>query len=308
MSPHDTDPHTSSNRPLPLAKGDPVAVVCPAGRVVREQLEAGLNRLSERFTPIPPDDLPADGYLAADDDSRLAAVQNALDSPGVLAVLAARGGYGTTRILDRLRFDGLLEHPKWLVGCSDLTALLMDLWVKHRYQTVHGPMVAGFHKTAEQDVERLFDLLTGAAWPGCRGLTKVAPGEAQGPLVGGNLFVLAHLCGTLSLSAEDLEGAVLFLEEVGEAPYRIDRCLVQLERCGVFDAVAGVVIGETTGCRKGPDGTSAAEVFVRQFGGFDRPVAKGYPAAHGDRNLPFIHGGDVRLVVREEGAILEGKG
>ncbi len=290
--------------PVRLEAGDQVAVVCPAGPVSPEHLTAGLEKLSSRFTPIPPGDLPPDGYLAAPDDGRLACLQSAFDSPDVCAVLAARGGYGTTRILDRVRLETFVRSRKWLVGSSDVTALLMEAWVKYGYKTLHGPMVAGFHKTAPQDVELLFDLLTGAKWPGCFDLRPLVQGRVRGPLVGGNLFVLAHLCGTPTLAAEALDGAVLFLEEVGEAPYRIDRCLVQLERCGVLEAVAAVVIGETTRCRTGPDGTTADEVFERQLARFKRPVARGYPAAHGERNLPFIHGAEVELVVEGGAASL----
>jgi muramoyltetrapeptide carboxypeptidase len=113
--------------------------------------------------------------------------------------------------------------------------------------------------------------------------------------VGGNLMLLAHLCGVLDPAWA--EGAILFVEDVGEQPYRIDRCLVQLERAGVLGRVAGCLIGEFTGCDPGRYGVTAAEVLHDRLGRLGVPVAAGYPAAHGGRNLPFVHGGEVDLEV-----------
>jgi muramoyltetrapeptide carboxypeptidase len=289
--------------PEPVGRGARVHVVAPAGPVERSGLDAGLEMLAARgfFVRAAANLRARDGYLAGPDAARLEGVQAALDDPEARVLWVARGGYGTTRLLDRLRLDRVARAPLWVVGCSDATALLLELWVRHRAVSIHGPMVARLADTAAEDVEDLFALLGGAR-PRPRDLEPVVSGTARGPLVGGNLFVLAHLLG--SARSDFAAGAILFLEEVGERPYRIDRCLTQLARAGALSSVAGVVVGELTACDPGPDGVTAADVVRERLGSLGVPVASGYPAAHGVNNAPFLHGGEVELAVTPQGARL----
>jgi len=288
--------------PPSLSPGDRIRIVAPAGPVREASLAAGVEFLSHRFR-VEVDDTTRTrhGYFSAPDDQRRRALQDAFDDPGIRAVIAARGGYGTSRVVDRIDFTGLAASPKWVVGSSDLTALLVPLF-ELGLAAIHGPMAASFERVAREDWETLVDLLVGLPWSLPPHLTTHLVGEANGPLVGGNLTVLAHLCGRLPSSLFD--GAVLLLEDVGEAPYRLDRALSQLLRAGLVDRVAGFVLGEFTDCQPGPDGTPALEALLDVLSPLGRPVASSYPAAHGRRNHPFIHGATARLSCTASGARL----
>jgi muramoyltetrapeptide carboxypeptidase len=287
-----------------LTQDDEISVVAPAGAVVTADLEAGLAWLGQWLMPVRHGDLLArDGYLAGDDACRAAAFQEAIDSPTTRAVIAARGGFGTTKILDDIDLTRFLDRPKWLVGSSDLTALLVEVWARHRIPTIHGPMVTGLGRTDSGDLAQLKNLLTGRPWQPPTELQGLSSGSAVGPLVGGNLTVLAHLAGALPPDFSD--GAVLFLEDVSEKPYRLDRSLTQLERAGFLENVSGILLGEFTGCAPGSDGTTAEMVMEKHFSTLSIPVATGYPAAHGPRNAPFIHGAAVTLDIQGSRAELK---
>jgi muramoyltetrapeptide carboxypeptidase len=290
--------------PTPSAAKVVARVFAPAGPVEPAGLEAGIRLLAARGFEVRRAENTAarTGYFAGDDDARLAGLESALDDPDARVVWAARGGYGTTRILDRLRLERFDADPVWVVGSSDLTALLLELWVRRRVVSVHGPMVARFSEVAVEDVDAALALMRGEPPAPLTSLVPLAPGAARGPLVGGNLCVIAHCLG--ALAADFADGAVLFLEEVGERPYRVDRSLVQLERAGVFSRVAGIVLGEFTACDPNPDGVSVTDVLADRLGRLGVPVACGYPAAHGARNRPFLHGGDAELAVTGSGAVL----
>jgi muramoyltetrapeptide carboxypeptidase len=287
----------------PLRPGDKIAVVAPAGAVSRDQLEAGLSLLGQHYR-VSWDEalLRTDGYLAGSDKRRLTELQAALDDPETAAVIAVRGGFGTTRILDQLRLDHLRERPKWFVGSSDLTALHLAFWSRLALHTIHGPMVVGLGDKHSGEFTPLVDLLEGRRQTDPLDLESAVPGEAQGPLVGGNLTVLAHLTGTLPPHA--LAGAILFLEDVGEAPYRLERCLVQLKRSGLLGEVAGVLLGDFTDCTPGEDGVTPRQALTRVLADLTVPVAARYPAAHGAHNRPFVHGARARLRVEKSSATL----
>ncbi len=280
-------------------------MTAPAGPVPPDLLRSGLDRLASRYTVLRDDRLTdRNGYLAGSDSVRLSGLQEALDHEDAAVVIAARGGYGTTRILDSLDLTGLSDRPKWIVGSSDLTALLLRLWTDLGMLSIHGSMVARFTSTEDEDVDNLFRLLEGGSWSAPDGLEPVCHGTASGPLIGGNLTILAHLCGAVDPVFAD--GAILFIEDVGEKPYRIDRCLVQLRRAGILPRLAGVLLGEFSDCEPGQDGVTVKDVLVEHLTPLRVPVAGSYPAAHGGRNAPFIHGGTVALKVDSTGVQLKG--
>jgi muramoyltetrapeptide carboxypeptidase len=280
-----------------------VAVVSPSSVADSVHAQRGIELLSERYSIVwNPDCLVKDGYLAGPDIRRRSALQAAFDDSTIRAVIALRGGYGTTRLLNDLSFDKLVRSPKWIVGSSDLTGLLVQLWSDHRLLTIHGPMVAGFHDGDPIDLALLYSLLENLECPYPR-LKPLYEGNARGPIIGGNLTVLAHLAGTIS--PDFARGAILFLEDVGERPYRIDRCLTQIKRAGFLREIAGIVLGEFTSCEPGPDGFSVEDVFLRDLASLNIPVATGYPAAHGKRNLPFFHGATAILNVESGSATLK---
>jgi muramoyltetrapeptide carboxypeptidase len=286
----------SAMRPRALAPGTRVALVAPAGPVDAERITTSEERC--RALGLEPVVFPSasarDRYLAGTDAQRLADLQAALDDPGIGAVWALRGGYGTLRILERVGLERQRRDPIPFIGFSDNTSL----HVRHAELGVvsfHGPHPADeLTSEAEEWLRRvLFRAEPAGALPLSRGDPEprsLVPGVAEGPLVGGNLAILASLCGTRH--APRAKGAILFLEDVGEPAYRVDRMLLQLERSGVLAGVAGLAFGRFT-C----DGDSAEAPTVEvpttveepsQVGGVLAEVADraGVPSV---ADLPFGH-------------------
>jgi muramoyltetrapeptide carboxypeptidase len=292
-------------RPPPLRRGDVVRVIAPAGPFEPAAFERGLEILSGRLGLRPrlrPDVAARLGYLAGDDARRLEEWREAVADPEARAIFCARGGYGSMRLLPSIDPAPLLDRPKLLVGFSDVTAL-HALLNRAGLATVHGPVVTQLGRAPDDAVDHLEALLAGTAprpgpWAppapgaGLTGSAAVAPGRATGPLLGGTLALLSHLCGTPWLPS--LEGAILAIEDVGEAPYRLDRYLTQLRLAGALDGVAGVAIGQLSGC-DGGDG-AAAEVVRQAVKALGVPAVEGFPFGHEDRNLAFPLGARATLV------------
>ena len=288
-----------------LPPGALIGVIAPAGPTQPESL-AAVPALYERFgyrVRIFPGCRLRTGYLAGDDDARLADIHSALADREVAAIHCMRGGYGALRLLDRIDTALLRAHPKLLIGYSDITAL-HALWALHGLPTLHAPMAAsdlirpgpgpGPGPGHEADAQALFALLQ----RGLRAGTVLAPallpppqvrvpGRARGRLIGGNLSLVAALLGTRW--AWPAEGAVLFLEDVSEELYRVDRLLTQLRLAGVLDAVAGLVLGSFTESES-PD--ALLREFLLPLG---KPVLGGWPSGHGTPNLPLPLGVRVDL-------------
>jgi len=293
-----------------LRPGDVVRVVAPGSPYDPEALEAGLSVLRDRLGLVPrarPDLGARAGYLAGDDARRLDEWREAVADREARAIFCARGGYGAMRLLPALDPAPLLAAPKLLVGFSDVTAL-HALLNRAGLATVHGPVVTQLGRAPADAVEHLAALLSGrapraGAWAapapgaGLTGLQTITPGRAAGPLLGGSLTLLAHLCGTPFLPP--LEGAILAIEDVGERPYRLDRYLTQLRLAGALDGLAGVAVGQLSGC-DGGDGAAAEAVrgLVRALG---VPAVEGFPFGHEDRNLALPLGPRATLVAPAPG-------
>ena len=270
-----------------LTEGSRVAVIAPASPFDREDFERGIAHLRERYdVRFDAGVLSRKGYLAGDDARRLRELQDAIDDPGLDGILAARGGYGATRLLGRLNTSALSSHPKLLVGFSDITALHAQ-WARQRVLSIHGAMVAALGRAEPKLVERHRRALEGEFVESHSELTTIAPGQAEGVLLGGNLTVLSALLATPH--ALPAEGAVLFFEDVGERPYRIDRMLTTWRDAGAFAAVRGIVLGAFTQCDPGPDGVSTLDVLTERLSELGIPVVSGLPAGHIEDNaeLPF---------------------
>jgi len=232
------------------------------------------------------------GYLAGDDERRAAELLRALADDSIDAVVCARGGYGSTRILPRIPVDSVRSANKMVVGFSDVTAL-HALWTRAGVRSLHGPMVAGLGRGTDAGAMRWYEALEGAVPAPLYGLERVAGGSARGVLVGGNLAVLSALVGTAY--APPLDGAVLFLEDVGERPYRVDRMLTQLRHAGWFDRACAVALGAFTGGPPGPDGTTTEDVLRERLAELGVPVVAGVPSGHVDDNLELPFGGVVAV-------------
>lgn len=272
-----------------LRPGDRVAVVAPSGPFDRPTFEKGLALLAARYQPVFTERLFArHRYLAGPAEARRAELQAALDDASLRAVFAARGGYGAMHLLPALRFSA----PKPLVGFSDLTALHAAA-LHHGYRPLHGPVLTQLGTQPPEVVERLWSLLEGRPVPPLTATRTVVPGVTEGPLVGGNLAVLAALAGTPFLPP--LEGAVLLLEDIGERPYRLDRLWTQLALSGALAGVQGVVLGDFTGCEEPGAAFTSAEVLDELAATLGRPCAAGFPIGHGAVNVPVQLGARVRL-------------
>ena len=286
-------------RPPRIEPGDRVRVVAASGPVDHEQFAAGLQSLEGRYE-LSFDEaglFAREGFLAGSDEHRLKSLNAAIADPKCGAVFLARGGYGLLRILARVDGKALLRHPKPIVGFSDVTALLVAC-VQAGVAAIHGPMISQLAGLPTGDRESLFRLLEDPE-PGLllTGLEAVIPGVASGSLVGGNLEVLSRLLGTPF--QPELAGAVLFLEEVGELPYRVDRLLTHFELAGALSRVAGVVIGDFTDCDEtdesaGPQ-TTTRQVLVERLERLAVPVVLGGAFGHGDRNTALPYGTRVQL-------------
>ncbi len=293
-----SEPDAPILRPPPLRPGDRVALVAQAGPFDREAFELGVAALRHRgYVPVFDDAIFAqDGFLAGSDARRSRELQKALDDDSIRAVIAARGGYGATRLLPAFEAQHVRRAAKWLVGFSDITAL-HALWARARVCSVHGMMVAKLGTSSARLQNRWFDLLEGAPCAGVRGLQTRFDGVAEGTLIGGNLAVLSALLGTPFVPP--LRGSILFLEDVGERPYRVDRMLTSMTHAGWFAHVRGVVLGAFTDARPGPDGVTCDEVLRRHFGALGVPAVSGFPAGHIVDNRELLLGARVRLDATE---------
>lgn len=269
-----------------IPTGSTIAVVAPASAFQPEKLEAGLAiaRAAGHELVVFDGVLEPHRYLASDDATRRAHLVRALTDPAFSAVWAVRGGYGVTRLLDDLPWHQFPPRP--VIGFSDLTPLLDALRVRCGSPVVHGPVLHSLGATDAPSRAHLFDLLAGRPTAPLEGTAWVG-GTACGPLVGGNLAMIAATMGTpFQLDTTD---AILMLEDVGEAPFRIDRMLTQLRSGGLLDGLAGVALGEWPGCQPRTDLWRLEDVLLEHLGGLGVPVVADLPIGHGaaNRALPL---------------------
>jgi muramoyltetrapeptide carboxypeptidase len=306
-----------------LFPGDAVAVIAPAGPFDRDSFDAGLAIISARYrVQYDPGIFERYRYLAGDDARRLAELSDALADPDVKAIFCARGGYGSMRLLrdlERLTDAARCDRPlaantgdrgrlrptaaanmaapqserKPIIGFSDITAL--HQWRQsHGLMSIHGPVLTQLGRLGRPTSERLFELLeSDAPSAPLRGTTAFVEGTAEGPLLGGNLSMFTRLLGTPFMP--NLDGAILFFEDVGERPYRLDRMWTHLELAGVFSQVKGIALGSFTHCEERDANYSSQDVLRDLAVATGLPCAAGFPIGHGDVNEPVPLGARVRL-------------
>lgn len=287
--------------PLPLLPSATIAVVAPSGPFDAEELERGLARLSP-FQLRVPRDLAArrQGYLAGTDQQRRSELQAALDDPGLDAILIARGGFGLGRIIDQLDFTAFHRHPKWVVGFSDATVLHARLW-NMGFRSLHAPNGTTLSRSTQHDCAALIRALCGDDHPQFE-LLGVRPGSVTGTLVGGNLTVLftEAAAGRLHFPPQSL----LFIEDVTETSYRVDRMLHALCSGGYLEPVAGLIVGDFTDCSPGKFGVEVNSVLLEFAERLGIPVATGLPVGHGVRNYPLTLTSPAKLDVTSTRATL----
>jgi muramoyltetrapeptide carboxypeptidase len=277
-----------SSMPL-LVPGRRLGVVAPSGPFERERFDKGLAVLAGRYqVEVAPEATSRHRYLAGTDTARAASFQRFLDDEGIAAIVAARGGYGAMRILPSLA----LRRPLTVLGFSDITAIHLA-WQARGFRSIHGPVVTQLGSQPADVVGRTFELLEGRPVEPLSGSETVRPGAVEGPLLGGNLSLLASLVGTRWLPS--LSGAVLLIEDVGERPYRLDRMWTHLALAGALDGIVGVVLGEFTDCDEKAATFTATEVLHELVSALGVPVLAGLPIGHGAVNHPVVLGAKVRL-------------
>lgn len=292
-----------------LQPGDKIGIVAPASMVHYEDLLPGISLFRDewKLNVVEGKTLKsAYNQFSATDAERLADLQAMLDDPSIKAVIAARGGYGCSRIIDQVDFTDFIKSPKWIVGFSDLTAFLSQLY-QLGYASIHAPMAKSITlEGAEIAAESLRSILFGEL-PGY----SVEPyplnrtGSAVAELVGGNLCLLAHLIG--SPTQIDTEGKILFIEDVNEYLYNLDRMMIQMKRAGKLSHLAGLIVGQFTDMRDNSNpafGKTAYEIISEHVSEFDYPVTFNFPVGHVADNRAIGVGMNAYLDVNKEGVEL----
>ena len=291
---HETAEQATSLFPRALRKGDTIGLVAPAGPWNEDEFARGVQILDQYgFKVRIAHDLGAkENYLAGSDRHRTALFQEIWRDPEVQAVLAVRGGYGSLRILGAIDYQLIRDQPKIFIGFSDITALHCAIFQQTGLVTFHGPMVTTLAKHDKQSLLSFFDTITSGV---CRPITTrsveiLKSGQAAGRLIGGNLTTAVHLLATpYEVAWRD---KIVFLEDVGEAPYRIDRMLSHLKTAGRFAGIRGLILGSFTNC--GDQEMIWARV-MELFSDEDLPIWANFPIGHGEQNMIVPIGGEARM-------------
>lgn len=274
-------------RPKGLKAGDKIAIVAPAGRLLDGSLNSAINILKAWGLHVVMGEFVHKGnnYFSGTDDERLADFQKALDNSEIRAIFCARGGYGTTRIIDRINFENLKENPKWIVGFSDITALHFHV---HNLgiASVHSVMPTGFGDTESESIESLRKILFNEPIQYNLDSDELnINGTCSAQIIGGNLSLITDSLGTSS--EIDFDNKILFIEEIDEHLYKIDRMMVQLKRAGKLRALAGLMVGHMTKMKdtKVMFGKNVKELILGHVADYNYPVTFNLPVGHEPLNL-----------------------
>ncbi|MCI9171551.1 LD-carboxypeptidase [uncultured Duncaniella sp.] len=285
--------------PRPLRPCDRVAIVSPAGIIKPQIVYKSMPVLVDQGWTTYVGAHTFDRYetYAGTDDARYADLEAALTDPDTRAIICSRGGYGAVHLLDRLNRLPLREDPKWIVGYSDISAL-HALMTRHGIESIHAPMckhIAG-RQGRDEDSRRLFGILSGERRPVSYPAHPLnRPGTATARLTGGNLAVIA---GLISTPFDVItHGTILFIEDIAEPIYKVERILYNLRLNGSLGALAGLIVGRFTDYTPGAEGQTMEDMIARMVEPYDFPVAFGTPVGHVDHNIPLICSAAVTLNV-----------
>ncbi len=305
--------HATMVLPPALQKGDVIGIAAPSSAFDRAAFDAGVAWLQTQGFRVRyrADIHDREHYLAGSRERRIAELEELFTSPDIRAVFFARGGYGVMQLLPDLVLPSVDTHPLVVLGHSDLTPLLNHITEMTRLVTFHGPLVAGLHKTSASSLAQMMAMLTrphtipGPVAAGTGGSICLSEGRATGRLCGGNLSLIAATLGTpFEL---DTRGKILFLEDIGERPYRVDRLLTQLQLAGKLQQAAGVAFGEMVDCvEPGAAGRPVVDILEQFAQAIPGPVVHGLPFGHGENNatlpigaLATLDGNKGTLEIRE---------
>ncbi len=291
-------------RPSSLIKGDKIIIPSPAGRVSKESVIKSVEFLKSYGFQVEMTKNCTSRYFnySAEDEIRLEELQNSLNDSNAKAILCSRGGYGTGRIFDELDYTEFLKNPKWLIGFSDITNLHLAL-SKRNLMSIHGPMTQSFSlKEDLESVKKLINLLMGERMSFNLDADKSNRiGSSEAELIGGNLSIIYSMQATAY--EIDTKGKILFIEDLNEYLYHLDRIMINLKLSGKLSGLKGLVVGGFTDMKehKNPFGKTAYEIIREHVEEFDYPICFGFPSGHIPNNQPLIMGATYSLDVSDSG-------
>ena len=284
-----------------LKKGDTIGLTCPAGYMAEAKAQTCITTLqSWGFDVMVGKTLggKSKNYFSGTDEVRRDELQAMLDDEHIKAILCGRGGYGVTRIIDQLDFTKFKKNPKWIIGFSDITVLHAHLYTKIKVASLHAPMAVAFNEGENKYIKSLQNAIMGKkAKYSCATHPFNKPGVVTAELVGGNLSLLAHLAGTPS--AINTKNKILFIEDIGEHIYNIDRMLYQMKRSGKLDKLAGLIVGGFTDMldTERPFGKKVYKLIKEITAAYAYPVCFGFPVSHIKENYALKVGVNYTLKV-----------
>ena len=289
-------------RPPYLKTGDTVIILSTARKISHEEVAPAVKLFESWGLKVRLGNTIglSDNQYAGTDKQRLDDIQQAVNDESISAIICARGGYGTVRIVDDIDWTGLLKHPKWITGFSDMTYLHVHLNQTLGVQTLHSSVPALFHRNTPEAIDTIRQHLFGeeviydAAW---HELNR--KGEAKGVLIGGNLSILYSITGTRS--GFNTAGKILFIEDIDERLYHLDRMMINLKRSGKLQDLAGLIVGGMTDMSDNavPFGKTAEEIIMEHVSEFDYPVCFNFPAGHIADNRAVVLGKVTKMIVGE---------
>ncbi len=294
-----------------LKKGDTIGLTCPAGYMELDKVQNCIQTLQSWGYEVMVGKTigsKSKTYFSGTESARRDEFQAMLDDKNIHAILCGRGGYGVSRIIDDLDFSSFKKNPKWIIGFSDVTVFLAHLQSQLKSASIHSPMANAFNDGGDKNiyVQSLQKALKGtkanyktAAHP----LNKL--GKVTGQLIGGNLALLAHLCGTKS--AYKTKGKILFIEDIGEYIYNIDRMFIQLKRAGHLENLSGLIVGGFTDIKDNPRpfGQSIPELILQHVAEYKYPVCFNFPVSHEKENLALKVGLEHQFSVSKKAVLLK---
>jgi muramoyltetrapeptide carboxypeptidase len=292
-------------QPAYLKTGDSVAIIATARKISKEELRQAVTFLESYGLSVVFGKhlFEIDNQYAGTDAQRVEDLQWALNDPGIKAVLMARGGYGTVRLIESIDFSEFLKHPKWIVGYSDITVLHNAIHNKG-VETLHATMPINFYKDEEATRSMIQALLGGMKYSTAAPHLLNRKGKASGELLGGNLSLIYALSGT----GYDIDttGKILFIEDLDEYLYHIDRMMMQLKLSGKLKNLTGLVVGGMTDMKDNvvPFGKTAEEIILAAVKDYDYPVCFHFPAGHIDKNMALYFGRNTTLNVQADSVSL----
>ena len=286
------------NVPQPLVAGDLIYITAPAKAIEKEHVDFAVSFFENAGFKVlvSKNCLGQHHYFSGTDEERLEDLQYGIDHPEVKAIVCARGGYGCVRIVDRIQWASMLREPKWMVGFSDVTVFHQHLQ-RFNLPSIHGSMVLNFKDNTQEALTTLLSALKGESFSLSATSTQNKPGQAEGTLIGGNLSIVYSLIGTNN--QPDYSDKILFVEDLAEHLYHIDRMFYALNKSGILDKISGLVVGGMTDLEDTatPFGMSVEEIILAHFQFRNIPIAFGFPAGHLNDNRALILGKKVRFNV-----------